>query len=116
MPPLVGVAVKVTILPLQTGLEEVAMETETGVLVFTAIVMAFEDPWIGKRNVQSEQAERARSPATAADRRRTIALQVERGAVEPLRPGVRHLSINQRLVISRFAYFTGRLMRMVFPA
>ena len=40
--PLVGVAVNMTAVPAQTGLTEAAMETLTGRLVLTAIVMVFE--------------------------------------------------------------------------
>ena len=42
MPPLVGVAVKVTLVPVQIGFAEAEIETEAGKEEFTAIVMAFD--------------------------------------------------------------------------
>ena len=41
-PPLVGVAVKVTLVPAQTGLAEEPMDTLTGRIGFTAMVMILE--------------------------------------------------------------------------
>lgn len=42
VPPLTGVAVKVTEVPAQTGLAEGAIDTPTGRFVFTVIAIRFE--------------------------------------------------------------------------
>ena len=43
MPPFVGVAVKATAVPAQTGLADAAIETLTGIIWFTVIVTVFEE-------------------------------------------------------------------------
>ena len=42
VPPLTGVAVKVTLVPAQTGLADVVMETLTGINGFTIMVIALD--------------------------------------------------------------------------